>query len=85
MPHIVARITSTNGEPFRDGLPYQHNLTAARNEVDARVKQARKELTEYAGDLATSRAQALLEQSMTEADRKHFFAESVKRVEESQS
>jgi F0F1-type ATP synthase membrane subunit b/b' len=49
------------------------------------VKQARKELTEYAGDLATSRAQALLEQSMTEADRKHFFAESVKRVEESQS
>lgn len=34
VPDIVARITSTNGEPFRDGLPYQHNLTAARNVID---------------------------------------------------
>ena len=34
VPNIVARITSTNGEPFRDGLPYQHNLTAARNVID---------------------------------------------------
>ena len=34
VPDIVARITSTNGEPFRDGLPYQHNLTAARNVIN---------------------------------------------------
>jgi len=34
VPDIVARITGTNGEPFRDGLPYQHNLTAARNVID---------------------------------------------------
>jgi hypothetical protein len=34
VPDIGARITSTNGEPFRDGLPYQHNLTAARNVID---------------------------------------------------
>ncbi len=35
VPDLVARITSTNGEPFRDGLPYQHNLTAARNVIDS--------------------------------------------------
>ena len=35
VPDIVARVTSTNGVPFRDGLPYQHNLTAARNVIDS--------------------------------------------------
>lgn len=32
-PEIVERILRTNGVPFRDGLPYQHNLTAARNVI----------------------------------------------------
>jgi hypothetical protein len=35
VPDLVARITSTNGVPFRDGLPYQHNLLAVRRVVDA--------------------------------------------------
>jgi len=35
VPDIVERITRTNGVVFRDGLPYQHNLTAARNVIDS--------------------------------------------------
>ncbi len=31
VPEIVRQINDTNGVPFRDGLPYQHNLLAARN------------------------------------------------------
>ena len=34
-PEIVARIEDRNGLKFRDGLPYQHNLAAARNVIDA--------------------------------------------------
>ncbi len=34
-PEIIDRITSTNGEEFRDGLPYQHNLLAARRVIDS--------------------------------------------------
>ena len=33
-PEVVARINSTTGREFRDGLPYQHNLAAARQVVD---------------------------------------------------
>lgn len=37
VPQLVARMTSTNGVPFRDGpqLPYQHNLLAVRDVIDA--------------------------------------------------
>lgn len=35
VPEIVDRILSTNGVAFRDGLPYQHNLAAARNVIDS--------------------------------------------------
>ena len=35
VPDLVARITSTNGVPWRDGLPYQHNLTAIRHVIDS--------------------------------------------------
>jgi hypothetical protein len=35
VPDLVARITSTNGERWRDGLPYQHNLTAVRHVIDS--------------------------------------------------
>jgi len=35
VPEIIARILATNGVPFRDGLPYQHNLLAVRKVVDA--------------------------------------------------
>ena len=34
VPEIAARILDTNGVPFRDGLPYQHNLLAVRKVVD---------------------------------------------------
>jgi alpha-tubulin suppressor-like RCC1 family protein len=33
-PYIISRIQCTNGEPFRDGLPYQHNLMAVRNVIE---------------------------------------------------
>jgi hypothetical protein len=34
-PDLVARIMNTNGMHWRDGLPYQHNLTAVRNVIDS--------------------------------------------------
>ena len=58
----------------------QKILNTARNEVDARVKAARKELTDYAGQLAADRATSILEQSLTDADRRRLFAESVESI-----
>ena len=60
-------------------------LTSARNEIDARVKQARKELTEYAGDLAADRARRILEETITDADRHRLFDESVRQIREVKS
>lgn len=34
VPEISARILNTNGVPFRDGRPYQHNLAAVRAVID---------------------------------------------------
>ncbi len=33
--NLVDRMTATNGERWRDGLPYQHNLAAVRNVIDS--------------------------------------------------
>jgi F-type H+-transporting ATPase subunit b len=63
----------------------QKILAAARNEVDVRLKAARQELTTYARHLATERAGQLLEQSVTEADRKRLFDESVASIAEVRS
>lgn len=60
-------------------------LATARNEVDTRVKQARKELTEYAGDLAADRARRILEETITDADRHRLFDESVRQIREVKS
>ena len=57
-------------------------LSAARNEVDARVKLARKEHTESAGELAAVRAKEILQQTITEGDQKKLFSESVDRISE---
>lgn len=35
VPALVDRMTTTNGERWRDGLPYQHNLAAVRNVIDS--------------------------------------------------
>jgi hypothetical protein len=35
VPDLLARITNTNGVHWRDGLPYQHNLTATRHVIDS--------------------------------------------------
>lgn len=35
VPELVARLLDTNGVPFRDGLPYQHNLLAVRRVLDS--------------------------------------------------
>ncbi len=56
-------------------------LQAARNEVDIRLKHARRELTEYAGKLATDRAEAILREKITDADQQKLFRESLSEVE----
>jgi F-type H+-transporting ATPase subunit b len=63
----------------------QKILQAARGEVDNRIKHARHELTEYAGELATQRAENILREKITDEDRRKLFAESVHAVEEAQS
>lgn len=60
-------------------------LAQARVEVDSRIKLARKELTDYAGKLAADKTHEILASSMTEADRKRVFADSVKAVEETKA
>ena len=55
-------------------------LQSARNEVDNRVKTARHELTEYAGELASQRAEAILREKITEADQHKLFDESLREV-----
>jgi F-type H+-transporting ATPase subunit b len=57
-------------------------LQAARNEVDNRLKLARHELTEYAGQLATERAEAILRDKITEEDQRKLFDESLRDVGE---
>ena len=57
-------------------------LQSARMEVDNRLKLARRELTEYAGELATDRAEAILKEKINEADQKKLFEESLREVGE---
>ncbi len=57
-------------------------LQSARNEVDNRLKTARHELTEYAGQLAAERAEAILKEKITDADQKKLFEESLREVGE---
>lgn len=52
-------------------------LASAKNEVEMRVKLARKELTEYAGELAADRAEKILQGALTEADRRKLFTEGL--------
>ncbi len=57
-------------------------LQAARNEVDNRLKSARQELTEYAGQLASERAEGILREKITPDDQKKLFDESLREVGE---
>ena len=63
----------------------QKILATARNEVDARLKLARKELTDYAGELASGRAREILQRELTDEDRKRLFLESVEELGEARS
>lgn len=56
-------------------------LQSARNEVDNRLKHARHELTEFAGQLASERAEALLKERITPEDQQRLFRESLQQVE----
>lgn len=60
----------------------QRMLATARAEVDSRLRHARHELTEYAGELAAERAEQIVRQSITENDQKKIFNESVREVAE---
>ena len=55
-------------------------LANARNEVENRLKHARTELTEFAGQLASERAEAILREKITEQDQKNLFQESLREV-----
>ncbi|MGZ8866967.1 MAG: F0F1 ATP synthase subunit B family protein [Thermoanaerobaculia bacterium] len=57
-------------------------LASARNEVDNRLKFARKELTEYAGELAAERAEAILREKITPEDQRKLFRDSLTQVGE---
>jgi F-type H+-transporting ATPase subunit b len=57
-------------------------LAAARGEIDQRVKQARREIRHFAAELATERASNLVESSISDADRRKVFDESVERIRE---
>jgi F-type H+-transporting ATPase subunit b len=60
-------------------------LASARTEVDNRLKNARRELTEYAGQLASERAEQIMRDGMTDEDRARIFRESLREVEEVKS
>jgi len=60
-------------------------LAGARAEVENRIKHARHELTEYAGQLASDRAERILRDRMTEQDRQRLFRESLHEVEGARS
>jgi F-type H+-transporting ATPase subunit b len=63
----------------------QKMLAAARNEVENRLKYARTELTEFAGQLAAERAEAILREKITEQDQRNLFQESLREVGEVRS
>ena len=56
--------------------------TAARNEVENRLKHARTELTAYAGQLASERAEQILREKITADDQSKLFQESLREVGE---
>ena len=58
----------------------QKILANARNEVDNRLKHARTELTEFAGQLASERAEQILREKITEQDQQKLFRESLSEV-----
>lgn len=58
----------------------QKILQAARHEVDNRLKHARQELTEYAGQLASDRAEQIIREKINDDDRRKIFADSVREV-----
>ena len=60
-------------------------LAQAQAEVDNRLKNARHELTEYAGQLASERAEQILRERITPDDQKKLFDESVREVAEVRS
>jgi len=57
-------------------------LQSARNEVENRLKSARTELTEFAGQLASERAESILREKITPDDQKKLFDESLREVGE---
>lgn len=58
----------------------QKIVTQAQAAVAAQLKNAKQELTQYAGELASERALRLLQTEMTDADRKKIFAEGLEEI-----
>ena len=53
--------------------------------MDNRLKHARSELTEFAGELASRRAEEILRERITPEDQAKLFKESLKEVGEVRS
>jgi len=60
-------------------------VAQAQAEVDNRLKNARHELTEYAGQLASDRAEQILRERITADDQKKLFSDSLSEIEEVRS
>jgi hypothetical protein len=75
VPDLVARMNNPNGRPFRDGLPYQHNLAAVRSVIDAQ-KGSASEDNLYTGWLACLRelSRPTVGREFPEAMRTHAWA-----------
>ena len=63
----------------------QKILGVARNEVENRLKHARTELTAFAAQLASNRAEEILREKITEQDQRNLFQESLREVREVRS
>jgi len=63
----------------------QRILQNARIEVDNKLKAARHELAAYAAELTSNRAEQILREKVTDADKQKLFADSVAQVAEVQS
>ena len=83
--HLQIRLRRTLTSRLQIRAEAQKILQSARNEVDNRLKRARHELTEYAGELATQRAEQILRDKVTDTDRERLFDESVREVAEARS
>lgn len=63
----------------------QKLIANAQGEVENRLRHAKRELTEYAGQLSAERAEQILREKITAEDQQKLFRESLNEVEGARS